>query len=139
MKSRNYTIKRNGMLLNSNIRCIEIIPCLYFWHKQMCWIVTLDVLKYRSILKNKIRILLNSNIRCIEIQKTFALPLFLISWIVTLDVLKLFYAECVFKSDKSWIVTLDVLKWCKYNRDSRKWGLNSNIRCIEIMLIKRQW
>ena len=58
----------------------------------MCWIVTLDVLKWNSC-ENAVEVVpLNSNIRCIEIQQLEALASDSESWIVTLDVLK--YEDC---------------------------------------------
>ena len=53
--------------LNSNIRCIEIIPCKWGKDKGSSWIVTLDVLKWATVKDN-----------------VFSYP----CWIVTLDVLK---------------------------------------------------
>ena len=54
-------------MLNSNIRCIEIVltPVIKFLNQ--CLIVTLDVLKFEPYDKNGAYFTLNSNIRCIEI------------------------------------------------------------------------
>ena len=58
--------KDDLLLLNSNIRCIEIYLKSIFDFEEVSWIVTLDVLKlYKWVLACCI-IELNSNIRCIE-------------------------------------------------------------------------
>ena len=75
-------------VLNSNIRCIEIYKKYSFAAGTYSWIVTLDVLKYRTSITGGCCILLNSNIRCIEILFSQTLTSFLSRWIVTLDVLK---------------------------------------------------
>ena len=78
------------VLLNSNIRCIEMMItnylmklstswivtldvlkyafCGYDINNNGCWIVTLDVLKCHSMQALRSPSLLNSNIRCIEIE-----------------------------------------------------------------------
>ena len=120
--------------LNSNIRCIEM-PCnTEYEYATDSWIVTLDVLKFNTGATNSTHISLNSNIRCIEMKLTHCNFTFLFSWIVTLDVLKskLFHSLC--SGFCSWIVTLDVLKYRLCQDRNRIWKLNSNIRCIEIIM-----
>ncbi len=97
--------------LNSNIRCIEIHIQLQCANSPGGWIVTLDVLKWYdrwSCWNNEFR--LNSNIRCIEIYS---------------DRRQIRRIMC-------WIVTLDVLKYSPYELYRIGDKLNSNIRCIEI-------
>ena len=101
--------------MNSNIRCIEIICRLGSAYKSMGWIVTLDVLKYGYYA--------SYSMRCAR-------------WIVTLDVLK-----CAIEYENenlaiSWIVTLDVLKYSIKSKFNDINMLNSNIRCIEICLVR---
>ena len=55
--------------LNSNIRCIEIRLNARSRSCTICWIVTLDVLKWLQNLEPFIELIrLNSNIRCIEMR-----------------------------------------------------------------------
>ena len=76
-------------MLNSNIRCIEIIIEDVQIVQALGWIVTLDVLKYSLL----VSYLLHMN-----------------SWIVTLDVLKWYNNMNGRFYIYGWIVTLDVLK-----------------------------
>ena len=78
------------LLLNSNIRCIEIKPHTHLYQNHHRWIVTLDVLKW-----------LKGNLK-------FKHPL---GWIVTLDVLKCIRGSKKEVGNQRWIVTLDVLKF----------------------------
>ena len=54
----------------------------------VCWIVTLDVLKFAVGCLCRYACVLNSNIRCIEIVKHKMAVEHFLRWIVTLDVLK---------------------------------------------------
>ena len=97
-------------LLNSNIRCIEIGLILFRQYCHLGWIVTLDVLK------------------CICDNIVYAI-------IVTLDVLKCTAFEALTHSSLCWIVTLDVLKCGNACHWYNSCMLNSNIRCIEIYVL----
>ena len=100
--------------LNSNIRCIEI--------SREEFIATKDKA-------------LNSNIRCIEIDVGIMNNNDAPSWIVTLDVLKFLFPIVQLRFEFSWIVTLDVLKYALVTNNITRVMLNSNIRCIEILVI----
>mgnify|MGYP004652598343 CR=1 FL=1 len=97
--------------MNSNIRCIEMKKEILIKDEVNCWIVTLDVLKFKSIWYTRM---------CRS------------GWIVTLDVLKSFMIDKLDIFPLRWIVTLDVLKCTRIERSDSGLPLNSNIRCIEI-------
>ena len=56
------------------------------------------------------------------------------SWIVTLDVLKLLFQLLLNVICFGWIVTLDVLKLQNKIEKNKDCELNSNIRCIEMIM-----
>ena len=108
---------RSDFRLNSNIRCIEISSSKRYAENTS---------------------VLNSNIRCIEITLNPSDLLWFESWIVTLDVLKSSYIFTRYILSFRWIVTLDVLKYKSTNIIITCTGLNSNIRCIEIDILKQK-
>ena len=77
-------------MLNSNMRCIEIVINFDWMFENTGWTVTWDVLKYRIL--------------CI-FWKVF------ISWTVTWDVLKYTSYVTVKRYRICWTVTWDVLKY----------------------------
>ena len=143
-----------ALLINRNMRCIEILP-VDSNTIQIHWLIeTWDVLKYAFNNGHSPKSVINRNMRCIEIYtasyRRFQRPWLIETWdvlkwckiavfaekiqrlIETWDVLKYF---CYFHKCVQWIrliETWDVLKLPTFNVAIILSKINRNMRCIEI-------